>query len=130
LHWEETKLTFPDERAHIGDTEALTAMLDQISNRHRLIPVPRRLLRYLAGGCPKVTVATILGHLMRCLYYRQGECRPQGHCKASWIARVFGVSVRQVKKARHGLEDLGLLQRSTTVQWVMNRYGQTMTVNL
>jgi hypothetical protein len=130
LHWAETTLTFPDERSALGDSEALTTMLTQIANRDRRIPVPRRLIRYLAGGCPKVMVATILGHLMRCLYYRQGECRPTGHCKATWIATVFGVSLRQVKQTRHLLEELGLVQRSTTVQWVLNRYGQTMTFNL
>ena len=76
LHWEETTLTFPDERAHRGDTEALTAMLEQITNRHRLIPVPRRLLRYLAGGCPKVTVATILGHLHALFVLPPGRVPP------------------------------------------------------
>jgi hypothetical protein len=130
LHWDETKLTFPDERTHMSDSEALTTMLAQIANSNRRIPVPRRLLRYLAGGCHKVMVATILGHLLRCLYYRQGECAPRGHCKATWIATVFGVSLRQVKQTRHRLEELDLLQRSATVQWVLNRYGQTMTVNL
>ena len=130
LHWHETKLTFPDDRSTLSDSAAVQAMLEQITNHHRLIPVPRRLIRYLAGGCHRVMVATIMGHLLRCLYYRDGGCRPQGHCKATWIAQVFGVSVRQVKQSRKMLESIGLLQRSSTPQWVLNRYGQTMTVNL
>lgn len=130
LHWHDTKLTFPDDRSALSDSAAVRAMLAQITNHHRLIPVPRRLIRYLAGGCHRVMVATIMGHLLRCLYYRDGECRPQGHCKATWIAQVFGVSVRQVKQSRKMLESIGLLQRNSTPQWVLNRYGQTMTVNL
>jgi hypothetical protein len=130
LHWHETKLTFPDDRSTLSDSAAVRAMLEQITNHHRLIPVPRRLIRYLAGGCHRVMVATIMGHLLRCLYYRDGGCRPQGHCKATWIAQVFGVSVRQVKQSRKMLESIGVLQRNSTPQWVLNRYGQTMTVNL
>jgi hypothetical protein len=105
-------------------------MLAQISNHHRRIPVPRRLLRFLARGCSRVLLATILGHLFRCLYYRQGQCRADGFCKASWIAEVFGVSPRAVKTARQRLEALGFLQRTETPQWVRNRYGQQMTINL
>ena len=130
LHWHANTLTFPDDRSIQQDSAAVQAMLEQITNRHRLIPVPRRLIRYIAGGCHRVMVATIVGHLLRCLYYRDGGCRPQGHCKATWIAQVFGVSVRQVKQSRKLLEGIGLLERNATPQWVLNRYGQTMTVNL
>lgn len=130
LHWHANKLTFPDDRSIHQDSTAVQAMLEQITNRHRLIPVPRRLIRYIAGGCHRVMVATLVGHLLRCLYYRDGGCRPQGHCKATWIAQVFGVSVRQVKQSRKLLEGIGLLERNATPQWVLNRYGQTMTVNL
>jgi hypothetical protein len=77
-----------------------------------------------------VLLATILGHLFRCLYYRQGQCRADGFCKASWIAQVFGVSERAVKTARRRLEALGFLQRTETPQWVRNRYAQKMTINL
>jgi len=55
------------------------------------------------------------------LYYRQGQCHPAGFCKASWIAEVFGVSLRTVKAARHELEHLGLVQRIAVPHWVMNR---------
>jgi hypothetical protein len=75
-------------------------------------------------------IATILGHLLRCLYYRQGHCNPEGFCKASWIANIFGVSHRNIKAARRHLEQIGLLQRTEVPQWVRNRYGQKMTINL
>jgi hypothetical protein len=38
--------------------------------------------------------------------------------------------VRNVKAARRYLEDIGLLQRTEVPQWVLNRYGQKMTINL
>ena len=111
-------------------SSALAPMLAQITNHKRRVPVPRRLLRFLAGGCTRVLLATVLGHLFRCLYYRDGQCQPEGFCKASWIAAVFGVSERAVKTARRRLEALGFLQRTETAQWLLNRYGQRMTINL
>lgn len=128
LTWEITALIFPSPG--IEPNTSLAQMLAQIPNHHRRVPVPRRLLRFLAKGCSRVLLATILGHLFRCLYYRQGQCRADGFCKASWIAEVFGVSPRAVKTARQRLEALGFLQRTETPQWVRNRYGQKMTINL
>jgi len=105
LTWNATTLTFP---LHVADTDDVAAtMLAQIPNYRRRVPVPRRLLRFLAKGCSRVLLATTLGHLFRCLYYRQGQCRAEGFCKASWIAQVFGVSERAVKTARRRLETLG-----------------------
>src|SRR5262249_15587606 len=64
------------------------------------------------------------------LYYHSGQCKADGFCKASWIAEVFGVHVRNVKAARRYLEDIGLLQRTEVPQRVRNRYGQKMKINL
>lgn len=128
LIWKETGLTFPQHEQ--SPDISLSAMFVQIPNYRRRVPVPRRLLRFIAKGCSRVVFATILGHLFRCLYYRQGQCRTEGFCKASWIARVFGVSERGVKMARHQLEALGFLQRIEIPQWVRNRYGQKMVINL
>ena len=130
LTWESYRITFPDHLEFERQPADVQAMLQNISNHKRLVPVPRRLLRFIAKGCSCVLLATILGHLFRCLYYRHGQCQPEGFCKASWIAQVFGVSERAVKTARHRLEALGFLQRTDTPQWVRNRYGQKMTLNL
>jgi len=43
---------------------------------------------------------------------------------------VFGVSERAVKTARQQLEVIGFLRRTETAQWVLNRYGQKMMINL
>src|SRR5581483_12049950 len=103
LTWAAEAITFPFVPHLAGQRTGLSDMLALVRNNKRQVPVPRRLLRFLAGGCSRVMVATVFGHLFRCLYYRQGECRPEGLCKASWIADVFGVSERAVKTARHGL---------------------------
>ena len=130
LCWNEEQITFPEEATSMDEFQALNAMLEQIPNHQRRVPVPRRIIRYLAGGCRRVRMATVLGHLLRCLYYRAGQCCPHGHCKAPWIATVFGVGLRQVKRARRQLEQLGLLQRHDAPQWVLNRYGADLTINL
>src|SRR5262249_4655958 len=51
----------------------------------RLVPVPRRTIRFLARCTKPVVAATVLGHLVRCLFFRSGACHPRGTCKASWV---------------------------------------------
>ncbi|MGE0683992.1 MAG: hypothetical protein AB7P69_24190 [Candidatus Binatia bacterium] len=123
-------INFPSRPPYGEEWSGLEAMLAQIPNCHRRVPVPRRLLRFVAAGCGRVALATILGHLLRCLYYRHGQCKADGFCKASWIADVFGVSLRNVKAARQNLERIGLLQRTEVPHWLRNRYGQKMAINL
>jgi hypothetical protein len=130
LTWEPGVIGFAEQPPLGHEQAGLETMLAKIRNHHRLVPVPRRLIRFIAGGCRRVVLATILGHLLRCLYYRSSQCKADGFCKASWIAEVFGVHVRNVKAARRYLEDIGLLQRTEVPQWVRNRYGQKMTINL
>jgi len=130
LTWATEAITFPINPHLAGQQTRLSDMLALVRNNQRHVPVPRRMLRFLARGCSRVIVATLLGHLFRCLYYRKGECHSKGFCKASWIAEVFGVSERAVKTARHGLEALGWLERIEIKQWVLNRYGQKLAINL
>lgn len=131
LIWGSESIQFADHPPSDRDFSAFDAMLAQVKNHERPVPVPRRLLRFIAKGCGSVVTATILGHLLRCLYYRQGRCRADGYCKASWIASVFSVSLRNVKRARQYLEhEVGLLQRTEIPHWVRNRYGQKITINL
>ena len=71
--------------------------------------MPRRTLRLLAGGARPALIATILGHLLRCLYLKGGKCSARGRVKASWIADTFGVGLRRVKEARQELIAMGWL---------------------
>jgi hypothetical protein len=58
-------------------------MLAQVTYPTRSVPVPRRLLRFIAGGGQRVRLATILRHCLRCLFSRQDHGYAEGFCKAS-----------------------------------------------
>lgn len=122
----------PVEGAFAVRPPSFEAMLADIANHRRYIPVPRRLLRALAGGFSRAVTATILAHLMRCLYWQRshGACRIDGRCKASWIVRVFGVSERAVVDARQRLVALGWLSMLPVDQWALNKWGARAVVNL
>jgi hypothetical protein len=129
LSWSESAIVFPGGQTLAG-RPGLGAILDLVPNHRRLVPVPRRIVRLIAGGARRVVIATILGHLLRCLYYRGGQCLPEGTCKASWIAELFGVNVRNVKAARKHLVGMGWLVPVSTRQTCLNRFGQRVRVNL
>lgn len=128
LTWSETAIEFRDSTE--GMSLEAAEFVESVANHRRRIPVPRPLLRFLVGETRPVLVATALGHLLRCMYFRKGRCEPNGLCKASWIAEQFGVDERNVKAARKSLESLGVLLRTETPQLVMNRYGVSMRLNL
>src|SRR5512142_707113 len=120
--------TDPSELRFVPET--LDATLDLIRNNQRRVPVPRRIIRLIAGGARRTLIATILGHLIRCLYYKRGECHPKGCCKASWIAEVFGVCERSVKGQRRHLVALGWLIPQETPQRILNLHGLWLAINL
>jgi hypothetical protein len=106
-------------------------MLSRIQNNRRKVPVPRQVIRFIAAPSKRCVIATILGHLIRCLYYRKGECISGGLCKASWVAEVFQIDVRNVKAARKFLAGtLGLLECKETPQSLLNRFGCKVYINL
>lgn len=109
---------------------AFDAMLARLPRRRCDLPVPRRVLRFLAGGCRRSLCATLFGHLLTCLTYGRGQCRSGGYCTASWIATTFGISLRSVKAARRHLVAIDVLQTVPTSCLVRNRHGAKMLVNL
>lgn len=113
----------------LGDPEDLTAFVECVQNHRRKVPVPRRLLKLLARESRPVFVATALGHLLRCMYYRQKLCHGNGLCKASWIAGVFEVDGRNVKTARQELVERRILFRQSVGQTRLNRWGVPMCFN-
>lgn len=126
-------LAFSERSIEHRDGEPSGAFEDwvsQIQNTRRRLPMPRRTLRLLAAESRPATVATVLGHLLRCVYYRSGGIEPAGLCKASWIAEVFGVDERSVKRARGELATRGWLRTEAVPQTVMNRFGIKVTVSL
>jgi hypothetical protein len=133
LKWSASAIRFASspEDLRVSDLSSLHAMLACIANNQRNIPVPRRVVRFLAQPCRRSVVAVILAHLMRCLYYRGKECVSGGFCKASWISEVFSVDLRNVKLARKFLaHELSLLEFHPVPQSLLNRYGQKVYINL
>jgi hypothetical protein len=132
LAWSESAIAFPVsiDGVPLSDRDGFRQFLDHIPNRRRLVPVPRRILRLLAGGCRPAMIATILGHLFRCLYLKDGQCLPVGRAKASWIADSFGVGLRRVKQARQELVAIGWLIPLDSTQWALNRWGALIRINL
>ena len=120
--------TSPDELRF--EPKTLEATLALIVNNRRLVPVPRRIIRLIAGGARRTLIATILGHLIRCMFYKGGMCHPKGCVKASWIAEVFGISERRVHEQRQHLVELGWLIPEETSQRTLNLYGLWVTINL
>jgi hypothetical protein len=112
------------------DQTPVREALDKIPNNDRLIPVPRRIIRLIAGGARRTLIATLLGHLIRCLFYRRGMVHSAGAVKASWVADIFGVSERRVHEQRQHLIELGILIALDTPQRVLNRHGQWAAFNL
>src|SRR5262249_14308958 len=51
-------------------------------------------------------------------------------CKASWVARVFGVNERAVKRARGELHRIGWLNAIESPHWHRNRFGLRVEVNM
>jgi hypothetical protein len=133
LSWSETEITYAKDVSdlHIEDVSTLHEMLSRIQNNRRKVPVPRQIVRFIASPSKRCVIATLLGHLIRCLYYRAGECVSGGFCKASWVAEVFTIDIRNVKASRKFLADtLGLLEYVRIPQSLQNRYGQKVIIHL
>jgi hypothetical protein len=132
LDWSESAVEFPASAGAVlaPDRDAFERFLDGIPNHDRLVPVPRRTLRLLAGGARPALIATILGHLLRCLYLKNGKCSARGRVKSSWIAHTFGVGLRRVKEARQELIAMGWLIPLEARQWELNRWGAHVRINL
>jgi hypothetical protein len=113
-----------------SEDETLIAMREAVQNWRRKVPVPRRVIRFLAGCGRKVMIASVLGHLLRCVYWRDGGCVSGGRCKSSWVADVFGVDYRNVKAARKELVDSGWLRPLASPQTALNRWGLPVVVAL
>ncbi len=131
LSWSKHRLTIEDGTT--GTLVALTglaSMLAAVKNHRRTLPAPRHTVLLLARSRRPVALATLLGHLLRGMYYRSGECVSWGTCKASWIAQTFGVDVRNVKSARRELEQVGWLRRIESGHWHRQRYGSSFVISL
>ena len=112
------------------DRDGFRRFLDRIPNHDRRVPVPRRILRLLAGGCRPALIATILGHLIRCLYVKGGSSRTVGRVKASWIAEHLRRRPAPRQGGAAGAHRHGMAHPPASPQWAINRWGALVRINL
>ena len=102
LTWSGTTLTFatsPTDLRGVHNLADFHTMYNAISNRRRRVPVPRQAIRLIAGGCRATVIATMLGHLLRCLYYRDRRCiGGGGWCKHPGLPTSFGSTCAMSKR--------------------------------
>lgn len=98
----------------------------------RLIPVPRRLIRFMAASGSRAEVLTLLGYIMRGLsLHRRGEVRGVGRAKLSLLAEVMNISRASAQRARATLIGHCIISPdSTENQWVLNKHGAHFEINL
>lgn len=99
-------------------------------SRH-IVPISRRLLRYLCRSERAAELKTILAYCVRGLSLkRTGEVKSAGTVKAVWIAENFGLSVRSVRSERLRLIEAGLITKDIgSKQWKLNRDGAYFVLN-
>jgi hypothetical protein len=96
----------------------------------RWVPVPRRLLVWLAQEGQPGLIATALGVLLRCMRYKARQCVAGGRVAVPWIAMVFGVAERTVQRALQTLQGCGWLTRLAGPPARERPYGRYTVINL
>jgi hypothetical protein len=129
----------------VEDVSGFWAFFDELPNRARRVPVPRRTLRALAKGLSRGTAAMVLALMIRSLYWHQdgresreiarnddsgGRYRIDGRTKCAWIAEVFGVDRKTISTARGQLIERGWLRPIECQQWELNKWGQRYTIDV
>jgi hypothetical protein len=96
----------------------------------RWVPVPRRLLVWLAQEGQPGLIATACGVLLRCMRYKARQCVAGGRVAAPWIATVFGVAERTVQRALQVLQGCGWLARLAGPPARERLHGRYTVINL
>lgn len=95
------------------------------------LPIPRRLIRFLAQCDKRSTFLTLLSYIERGITLRNRSIKNAGSIKATLIAEKTGLSLRSVRLARKELLELGIITPDTTkYQRKLNRDGAYFTINL
>lgn len=124
-------ITHPEALQGI-DLSAYAAMRAQVHAELDRVPVPRRMLRYLAREGSPGLIATTLGVVLRCLRYyaRAKQCVSGGAVSAAWIAACMGLPERTVYNGLATLDTLDWLAPVPTPRWHQRQYGPWRVVNL
>jgi len=108
----------------------LSQLHERASVRERSVPIPRRTLRFLAGNGRPALAATMLAQMIRCLWWNQGRCDGIGSCSSTFVADVFDVHERKVKRARRELRGMGWLRMVPAACSHVNAHGARAAINL
>ena len=131
-----TGITFDSDPARMAPNAAdgLREMLAGIDARPgvrtRAVPIPRTMIRHIAAGCSAAQAATMLGCAMRCLFRRTSGVTSEGSCAVSYIADLFGIHPRTIKRARAELVTLGWLRPRPADNWHVQAHGARVAINL
>ena len=93
-------------------------------------PVPRFLLRAILRHKKPAEVLAVLAHLVRCLWKKGKEIVSKGLVKASWVARLCGISERAVHGARRWMQEKKILTVLEVKQQILNRFGGCFVIAL
>jgi len=122
------------DRMPTSDLSEFWSMFDRIDKRKRIrarfVPIPRTMVRHIAGGCSAARTATMLGYAMRCLFLNQGNMSSEGSCSISFVADLFGIHPRTIKRARAELVFLGWLLPREADSWHVRTHGGRAAINL
>lgn len=130
-----TGIEFPEGDSRLSDSATedaermALAIHDREDVRYRSLPIPRRVLRFLAAcGRPSI-MACMLGHMIRCLWWVDGRCVGIGSCSVAFITDLFGIHERNVKRARSWLKEAGWLRDVATPAAHVNAFGARVEIN-
>mgnify|MGYP003374113819 CR=1 FL=1 len=129
--FQESEITFSQTLRE--EAEELCETLSGRRSKMRPVPLPRPILRFLAGCNEIATLKTALCYCVRGLSITKsgGEISANGSAKASWIASLMGLSLRSVRNARSKLIAMGWIHPDTmSTQWKLNRTGAYFEINL
>lgn len=126
-------LTFAESAIDITAESGTNELLPLLGSRggKRLIPVPRQVLKFLAGCTRPALAKTVIAYLLRGLSLeRSGNMRSAGTVKISWICALCRISERAARSARAELIRLGWITKDTgSYQRKLNRDGAYFVIN-
>lgn len=121
-------------RMPVADLSRFYEMFERIDMRKRVrarsVPVPRSMIKHIAGGCPTVRAATMLGYAIRCLFHQEAGISAEGSCSSSFVAGLFSVHQRNVKRARGELVVMGWLRVLPADHWHVRAHGGRAAIDL
>ena len=129
VSWSAQEVTI--ERPIQAYSNAQVGIIGETSAK-RLVPLPRRVLRFLARCRKASLIRVMLAYMVRGLRRSKKDgINNKGAVKCSWIVELTGLCLRSVQTARKALIDLGWLSKDTSsTQRKLNRTGSYFVINV